>query len=167
MTGKPSQFAKRLINEICPKHPTLVGCCAADMISGMWKEQLPPLVRAAVGRSAKVLDGTVGTSHTSHRSHLNNSEGPKLQTYPSHCGRDKCRAVKIRTITKLILESPQAVKLEGKLLKVKSLSEARRQFVDMSFAWESAICDCCTRSSSWGRQGVHVTRGWNTASLTF
>ena len=36
-------------------------------------------------------------------------------------------------------------------------------------AWESAICDCCTRSGSWAKakQGLHVTRGWNSASLTY
>ena len=48
MTGKPSQLAKKLINTICPKHPTLVDCCSEPMISGMWRDKLPDVVRTAV-----------------------------------------------------------------------------------------------------------------------
>ena len=45
---KPSQLAKQMIGVLCPKHPTLQDCCAEPIISGMWRDQLPKLVRAAV-----------------------------------------------------------------------------------------------------------------------
>ena len=48
MTDKPSQHCRKLINILCPKHPILVDFCAEPMISGMWREQLPALVRAVV-----------------------------------------------------------------------------------------------------------------------
>ena len=48
MVDKPSQLCKKLIGILCPKHPKLVNCCAADIISGMWRDKLPPVVKAAV-----------------------------------------------------------------------------------------------------------------------
>ena len=48
LTGKPSQLARKLIQVVCPKHADMVGCCSEAMISGMWREKLPPLVRAGV-----------------------------------------------------------------------------------------------------------------------
>ena len=48
LTGKPSQLCRQLINELCPSHPTLEGCCAEATISGMWREQLPTAVRVKV-----------------------------------------------------------------------------------------------------------------------
>ena len=48
MTGRPSQLLKKLISHICPKHPKMEGCCAEDIISGIWREKLPPVVRARI-----------------------------------------------------------------------------------------------------------------------
>ena len=48
MTGKPSQHAKKLINILCPKHPTLMNCCMEGTISTLWRDQLPYQVRAQV-----------------------------------------------------------------------------------------------------------------------
>ena len=56
MKGKPSQLLKQLINKICPSHPNLEGCCAAGMISGMWRKRLPTEVRQAV--AGKPVVGT-------------------------------------------------------------------------------------------------------------
>ena len=56
MVNKPSQLANQLVNIICCKHPNLVGCCAAGVIAGMWREKLPPQVRLQVA-SLKLDDG--------------------------------------------------------------------------------------------------------------
>ena len=48
LTDKPSQLARKLIQALCPKHPTLEDCCVEPVISGMWRDQLPAMVKAAV-----------------------------------------------------------------------------------------------------------------------
>ena len=49
MTGKPSQFANKLINILCRDNPKLEKCTTcAGVISSLWRDQLPPTVRAAV-----------------------------------------------------------------------------------------------------------------------
>ena len=48
LVGKPSQLAKKLINTLCPSHPTLENCCSAGTVSELWRDQLPPEVRNAV-----------------------------------------------------------------------------------------------------------------------
>ena len=54
MTGKPSQFGKMLINELCNKHPTLENCCMAGVISSLWRDQLPTEVKTAVANHSIV-----------------------------------------------------------------------------------------------------------------
>ena len=46
LTGRPSQLCKQLIDILCEKD--LTGCCCEGIISGMWRDQLPREVRAAV-----------------------------------------------------------------------------------------------------------------------
>ena len=58
MTGQPSQFCRRLIQQLCPKHPDLVDCCVEPVISGMWREQLPSVVKAAVANH-ELCDGNL------------------------------------------------------------------------------------------------------------
>merc|ERR1712029_530598 len=54
LTTTPSQLCRKLIDIICPDHPTLENCCSAPMVAGMWKAQLPKAVRSAVaGKSLK------------------------------------------------------------------------------------------------------------------
>ena len=48
MTSKPSHLCMQLINILCPEHPDLLNCCCEKVISGMWREQLPPVVKSAV-----------------------------------------------------------------------------------------------------------------------
>ena len=47
MTGKPSAFAKELVDHLCKCDPPLQ-CCAAPTVSALWRRQLPPVVRAAI-----------------------------------------------------------------------------------------------------------------------
>ena len=54
MTGKPSQLAKKLINTLCPKHPTLENCCLEGVISGLWRDKLPKDVRNQVANYSLV-----------------------------------------------------------------------------------------------------------------
>ena len=54
LTTTPSQLCRRIIDIVCPDHPTLEGCCSAPIIQGMWKAQLPKAVRNALaGKSIK------------------------------------------------------------------------------------------------------------------
>ena len=39
-SGKPSQFAKQLINILCPDHPDL-DCCLEGTVTALWQDQLP------------------------------------------------------------------------------------------------------------------------------
>ena len=39
-SGKPSQFAKQLINILCPDHPNL-DCCLEGTVTALWQDQLP------------------------------------------------------------------------------------------------------------------------------
>ena len=48
MTGKPSQLLNQMINTACPSHPYLENCCAAGMVSGMWRRKLPTEVRKQI-----------------------------------------------------------------------------------------------------------------------
>ena len=43
LTGKPSQLARALVNDMCDKE--MVGCCCHKWIGGAWKRQLPSDVR--------------------------------------------------------------------------------------------------------------------------
>ena len=45
LTSTPSALAKQIIDIICPNHPTLVDCCAAATVSGLWKNRLPAQIR--------------------------------------------------------------------------------------------------------------------------
>ena len=40
--------SNKLINTLCENHPNLEGCCAAGIISGMWREKLPLEVARSV-----------------------------------------------------------------------------------------------------------------------
>lgn len=46
LSGKPSQLAKALINDLCSKE--LKDCCCIKVIAGLWKRALPSSVRQAV-----------------------------------------------------------------------------------------------------------------------
>ena len=46
MTGKPSQLAKALINDLCDKD--LNGCCCIKMVGTLWRRALPSSVKQAV-----------------------------------------------------------------------------------------------------------------------
>ena len=48
LTTTPSQLCRRIIDIVCPDHPTLEGCCSAPIIQGMWKAQLPKAVKNAL-----------------------------------------------------------------------------------------------------------------------
>ena len=53
LTTKPSALAKELTECLCQCNPPLQ-CCAAETVAGMWKRQLPPVVRAAIaGKSLR------------------------------------------------------------------------------------------------------------------
>ena len=39
-SGKPSQFAKQLINILCPDHPNL-DCCLEGTVTALWQDKLP------------------------------------------------------------------------------------------------------------------------------
>ena len=59
LQGKPSALAKRLTEKLC-KCSKPLQCCVAEVVTGMWHEQLPSQVRANIaGRSLK--DDYVGT----------------------------------------------------------------------------------------------------------
>ena len=62
MTGKPSGFAKILINELCTKHPTLENCCMGGVISSLWRDQLPTAVKTAVANHSLVGKDTMKTT---------------------------------------------------------------------------------------------------------
>ena len=51
LTGKPSQLAVKIIGLLCENEPPLTGCCCHRTISGLWRKQLPPAVKAAVASS--------------------------------------------------------------------------------------------------------------------
>ena len=46
LSGRPSQLARQLINDLCPKR--LDGCCCKNFIVGLWKRALPDNVKASV-----------------------------------------------------------------------------------------------------------------------
>ena len=46
LTGKPSQLAKQLINDLCDHE--LAGCCCHKFIFGLWYRQLPTSVREGI-----------------------------------------------------------------------------------------------------------------------
>ena len=60
--GKPSQLAKKLINKLCEDHPNLENCCAAGIITGMWRKRLPSDIRKAVAGMS--LKGTANMKDT-------------------------------------------------------------------------------------------------------
>ena len=45
LTGKPSQLGKALLNDLCKKSKKLDGCCCAYIVWGMYRENLPVVVR--------------------------------------------------------------------------------------------------------------------------
>ena len=45
MTGLPSQLGKALLNDICKKSNKLDGCCCSNVVWGMYRENLPVVVR--------------------------------------------------------------------------------------------------------------------------
>ena len=51
LTGKPSQLAVKIIGLLCENEPPLTGCCCHKTVSGLWRKQLPPAVKAAVASS--------------------------------------------------------------------------------------------------------------------
>ena len=48
MSGKPSQLARTLINDMCTHKPPLDGCCFSRWIYGLWHRSLPSSVKQAV-----------------------------------------------------------------------------------------------------------------------
>ena len=46
LTGKPSQLARALVNDICDKE--LAGCCCSRAVATLWKQKIPLAVRQAV-----------------------------------------------------------------------------------------------------------------------
>ena len=48
LVGKPSQLAMKIIGLLCENDPPLTGCCCHKTVSGLWRKQLPPTVKAAV-----------------------------------------------------------------------------------------------------------------------
>ena len=51
LVGKPSQLAMKIIGLLCENDPPLTGCCCHKTVSGLWRKQLPPAVKAAVASS--------------------------------------------------------------------------------------------------------------------
>ena len=41
LSGKPSQLARALVNDLCDQNPQLEGCCCKKFIVGLWKRNLP------------------------------------------------------------------------------------------------------------------------------
>ena len=48
LTGKPSQLARALVDDICDHE--LEGCCCPHIVLGMWKQKLPLAVRQGIAR---------------------------------------------------------------------------------------------------------------------
>ena len=48
MTGTPSQLGRQILNDVCPGINPLTGCHCADMVLGVWRRNLPSVVRNAV-----------------------------------------------------------------------------------------------------------------------
>ena len=45
LTGKPSQLGKLLIEDICKKEKKLQGCCCANTVWAMFRDELPVVIR--------------------------------------------------------------------------------------------------------------------------
>ena len=52
MSGKPSQLGKQLINDLCKKSKKLDGCCCADIVWGMYRENLPVTIRNHIAEAS-------------------------------------------------------------------------------------------------------------------
>ena len=48
LTGLPSEAAKEIRAAMCDKNPPLTDCCCAKAVGAMWRDLLPPTVKAAV-----------------------------------------------------------------------------------------------------------------------
>ena len=46
LSGKPSQLARAIVNDMCPHQ--LTGCCCAKWVQGLWLRQLPVSTRQAI-----------------------------------------------------------------------------------------------------------------------
>ena len=47
LSGKPSQLARGLVNDLCD-NKEMKNCCCKNFIAGLWKKHLPSNVRAAI-----------------------------------------------------------------------------------------------------------------------
>ena len=57
LTGKPSALAKQLADLLCTcEKPLDEGCCAVPTVTGLWKRQLPVLVKTAVAGKSLAKD---------------------------------------------------------------------------------------------------------------
>ena len=52
MTGKPSQLGKLILEDLCDKDKKLDGCCCAKTVWGMYRENLPVVVRNHIAEMA-------------------------------------------------------------------------------------------------------------------
>ena len=66
LTGKPSQLAKQLINDLCDHE--LTGCCCHKFIFGLWYRQLPTSVREGI--SHLVFSGDTYEQVLSHADNI-------------------------------------------------------------------------------------------------
>ena len=48
LSGKPSQLARALVNDLCNQETHLDGCCCSKFIFGLWKRQLPSGVKQKI-----------------------------------------------------------------------------------------------------------------------
>ena len=72
MTGKPSQLGKALMDDLCKKSRKLDGCCCADIIWGMYREQLPITVRNHIAELSFNKDTYKQVFTTSDKVHASN-----------------------------------------------------------------------------------------------
>ena len=48
LSGKPSELARSITNDICKKSDALDGCCCSHIVLGMWKKNLPLAVKQKI-----------------------------------------------------------------------------------------------------------------------
>ena len=117
LVNKPSQLANQIANTICCQHPNLVGCCAAGVISGMWREKLPAQVRAQLA-SIKLDDGNFFD-------HLKNADA----IHASYKGGDPIASIDLDTSADQPALQAAAFKATDKKKKVQAKSKSGREGV--------------------------------------
>ena len=96
LTGRPSQLATKLINKLCSKHPTLEDCCVEGVISGMWREKLPDVVRANVAHLSLGGGNLRNTLEVADRVYLSQLGGASANVAAVNKSDDEVAAFKAR-----------------------------------------------------------------------